>query len=180
MRIFVTRHGETEWNRLRRVCGMMESDLSEKGRMQAEELARFLAGKQDEYRIGAIYVSPLRRARETAAPVEKALGLTAKVEYDLHEVDFGEKDGTSWDDPEFRAFKAEPFRRFPGGESAADAARRAYNLIDRLRRENSSNILLVCHATIMRIIDTYFESRTMEGVYVLPPCQLPGGRVQDQ
>ncbi|MBO8435885.1 MAG: histidine phosphatase family protein [Spirochaetes bacterium] len=174
MKIFLVRHGETEWNAKRKVCGMLEADLSENGRMQAQLLADYIAKHKDELKIEAIYTSPLRRARETALPIEKALGLEATVEYDLHEVNFGEKDGTDWDDPEFKAFKAEPFKRFPGGESASDAVQRSYNLLDGLRRKHSGNILLVAHATIIRIMDTYFHSRTMEEYKAFRPanCQM--------
>ena len=162
MKIFVARHGQTEWNKEHRVSGILEAELSAEGRRQAEELAMKLKQEQSVNRIEAILVSPLKRARDTAAPIEEALGIRAIVENDLHEMDFGEYDGTDWYNPEFHRIKNGIFSRFPGGESVADVAKRAYTLLDRIRREYSSNVLLVCHAALIGVIDTYFNSKTVE------------------
>jgi broad specificity phosphatase PhoE len=63
------------------LSGHADPGLSEIGRVQAERVAQWLTGS----RIDAIATSPLRRARETAAPIEAALGLTAVVIDDLRE-----------------------------------------------------------------------------------------------
>jgi probable phosphoglycerate mutase len=57
--------------------------LGEEGRRQAERLAAWLAGEP----LDALYTSPLRRARETAAPLERALGLAARVAPGVREFD---------------------------------------------------------------------------------------------
>ena len=174
MKIFVARHGQTEWNKEHRICGVLESDLSEEGRRQAVELAERLKREQPENKIEAILVSPLRRARETARPIEEALGLKAVVIDDLHERDFGIYEGKDISDPGLMAVRDEPFFRLPGGESPADTARRAYNLLDRIRREYSSNVLLVCHGALMRVINTYFKSMTIEeyGSFTVSNCEV--------
>ncbi len=174
MKLFTVRHGETVWNVEHRVCGISDKELTERGREMAEEMAERLRADQERNRIGAILVSPLRRARDTAAPVEKALGIEAEVVEALHEVDFGIYEGVDWDDPGFRRIKAEPFVRFPGGESAAEAAARVYSLLDRVKAEYSCSVLLVCHATLMRIIDTYFHDRTLDEYMSFRPanCQI--------
>lgn len=174
MKIFVARHGETICNRMHKVCGILEVDLSEEGKKQAEALAERLLKEKDRNKIEVILVSPLRRARETARPIEKALGIKAKVVEDLHEMNFGTFDGCDWYDPEFRKLKDEPFMRFPEGESVVDVARRVYNLIDRIRSEYNKNVLLVCHASMIRILDTYFHSKTLEEYKEFSPgnCSL--------
>ena len=63
--------------------GPADPALSETGRLQAEALARWLARES----IDAIWSSPMRRARETAAPTETALGLTAEIDRELSEFD---------------------------------------------------------------------------------------------
>ncbi len=65
MKIFLARHGETEWNRINRFQGISDISLNAKGRDQAEALASAL---KDET-IDAIYSSPLTRARETAKAI---------------------------------------------------------------------------------------------------------------
>ena len=162
MRIFVIRHGQSEWNKEHRICGIHESDLSEEGQRQAEELAGRISAEREKYAISRIFVSPLRRARETAAPIEKALGIKAEVIPELHERNFGIFEGTDVRDPEFVSKWNEPFYRMEGGESPLDIAVRIYPFLDKVIAENKSNILIVCHGALMRIIDTYFHSRTLE------------------
>jgi broad specificity phosphatase PhoE len=63
--------------------GPADPQLSERGHEQAERLVQALAGED----VTALYTSPSRRARETAAPLERALGMTAEVEDGLKEFD---------------------------------------------------------------------------------------------
>lgn len=62
MKLYVARHGETEWNRLNKVCGRTDSPLTDKGLQQAQLLAERL----DSCSIDVIIASPLSRAQETA------------------------------------------------------------------------------------------------------------------
>ena len=63
------------------LSGHADPGLSDVGRAQAERVAEWLKGS----RIDALVTSPVRRARETAAPIEQSLGLTAEVVHDLRE-----------------------------------------------------------------------------------------------
>ena len=174
MRLFVTRHGETDGNSRNLICGVSEVDLSPSGISQAKALAERLKQTQDMNMIRHIIVSPQKRARDTAAPIEEALGVNAIIAEELREVDFGIYEGTDRLDPVFQAAKCEPFKRFPDGESILFAAQRAYNLIDRIKDTYNENTLLVCHGTIMRIIDTYFNDYTIDEYRNLRPgnCEL--------
>ena len=158
MTLYVTRHGETEWNAKHIISGLAEIPLSEKGRLQAASLAARLAERQNDYRIKHILVSPLGRARETASYIEKALGIDAVVEERLHEIDFGAFEHTSTQGAEFLAIKANPYKRFPGGESLLYAAYRVYGAIEDARtRFAPDNILFVCHGMLSVLISTYFQ-----------------------
>lgn len=115
------RHGETDHNSGLRLTGWGDPDLNEKGQEQARSAALRLSA---EHQIEQIYVSPLRRAQQTATPLAELTGLTPIVKEDLKELNFGEMEGmtipeikermpelfTAWrsDDPEFG---------WPGGES---------------------------------------------------------------
>ena len=65
------------------VAGPADPGLSDRGLAQAERLAAWLAGEH----IDAVVTSPLRRARETAAPVAAAIGLEAEVDPGISEYD---------------------------------------------------------------------------------------------
>ena len=83
MRLFVTRHGETDWNSRNLICGVSEVDLSPSGISQAKALAERLKQTQDMNMIRHIIVSPQKRARDTAAPIEEALGVNAIIAEEL-------------------------------------------------------------------------------------------------
>ena len=87
--IVLVRHGETDWNRERRFQGHADQPLNEAGRRQAGELADILGGE----RLAAVYTSPLRRARETAAIVAERVGLEAHELEALREIDVGDWQG---------------------------------------------------------------------------------------
>jgi ferrochelatase len=71
-RIFVVRHGQTEWNRDERFRGRADVPLNDTGIAQARATAARLAREQG---VAAVYSSPLSRAYQTAAPIAERLGL---------------------------------------------------------------------------------------------------------
>jgi broad specificity phosphatase PhoE len=91
--VHLVRHGQVH-NPRRIVYGRLPGwTLSEKGRAQAEEVARDLAGRP----VAALYASPLERARETAGILGRALGLPVQVRNDLIESALAAQwEGMSW------------------------------------------------------------------------------------
>ena len=89
--VLLARHGETDSNRERRWQGQRQTPLNDTGRAQARVLARELASDPPQ----AIYCSDLDRARETADLVAVELGLTARPDPRLREVDVGDLAGRS-------------------------------------------------------------------------------------
>ncbi len=87
--IFLTRHGQTDWNAERRWQGHADPPLNERGREEAHALAESLVS----HGIEAIYSSDLVRARETAEIVAARLGLPVTLDARLREVDVGEWSG---------------------------------------------------------------------------------------
>jgi len=123
--------------------------LSPEGRAQAEELAARLATLK---RVTAIYTSPLERARETAAPIGTALGLTVKVDRALIEADFGEWTGSTIKDlarqRDWGRVQWYPSRfQFPGGESFTEMATRITAAIRRYCADHPGGVVVaVSHA----------------------------------
>ena len=85
-RVFLCRHAETESWAQGRLCGALDVGLSPAGVEQARALGAALADSEPS----ALYASPLRRARETAALVAEACGLGIVEAPGLAEIDFGE------------------------------------------------------------------------------------------
>jgi probable phosphoglycerate mutase len=92
--IFLVRHGETEWNRIRRYQGWSDSPLTDAGRAQAQAIGRRLS-TLPEIRSAELVASPLGRARHTAEIIRQCLGRSEPLRFDdrLRELSFGSWDG---------------------------------------------------------------------------------------
>ena len=176
MKLFVVRHGETDLNVSELACGVSEAKLTEKGRMQAQALANRLQEDKAKNNITTIYVSPLKRARDTAAYIEQALQLTAIPDARLKEIDFGDFEGRLWNTPEILYIHKNPFLTFPKGESFAKVAHRAYSIIEDIKHKHTGNgnILFVCHGVLTAAIYTYFQPFSADELLRLDikNCQL--------
>ena len=154
-RFLVVRHGETEWNRMGRRQGQLDSPLTEDGWRHAETVADLCAA------LGAdsVFSSPLRRARATADVVGSWLSLPVVVISDLAEIDHGAFAGLTNDEIEAR-HPGELARRarskyswsFPGGESYADADVRAGSALDAVAATGAISPVLVTHEMIGRML----------------------------
>ena len=94
--VILTRHGETEWNAIRRVQGWTDIPLSPRGLKQADALAARL----DSYPLTAVYASDLSRAVDTARPAAARQGLDVQALPDLREKGFGDWEGLTQADLE--------------------------------------------------------------------------------
>ena len=111
IRVFVARHGETEWNREGRWQGQGGPGLNETGRIQARALAMRLSA----LRVDALFSSDLDRARETAQIVATATGLEPAFDPGLREVDVGDWRGLTRDEVSRR--DPDGYRRWLGGQA---------------------------------------------------------------
>ena len=92
--IYLVRHGETEWNLVRRYQGWGDSPLTERGLAQAEAIGRLLSGLP-EARSAELVSSPIGRARRTAEIIRESLGRGEPLRFDdrLREISLGSWDG---------------------------------------------------------------------------------------
>jgi probable phosphomutase (TIGR03848 family) len=123
--------------------------LADSGQAQAEAAANRVAVLD---RVDAVYSSPLERARETAAPIAKALGLKAQIDKGLLECDFGDWTGAELKKlmklPEWNTVLRAPSTfRFPNGESFTEMQGRMVSALDRLRAAHNGGVVVcVSHA----------------------------------
>ena len=87
IRIYLIRHGETEWSLGHLHTGRTDIPLTENGRVEASELGKKLKAIE----FNAVFTSPLSRARQTCALA--GLGINAKVDERLREWDYGDYEG---------------------------------------------------------------------------------------
>lgn len=157
LRIFLIRHAETDWNRARRVQGVSDIPLNERGRAQADALAKRLAAEPLE----AIYASPLTRAQETAEAATRLHGLQIQTVPDLSEFHQGELEGRYLSDlikeyPDLMAaFAKDPADvRIPGGETLSEVQARAWRAFTEiLDRHDRGTLVVVSHnMTILTLL----------------------------
>ena len=154
--VLLVRHGTTPTTGARLPGRAPGLHLSAAGREQADRIAAGIAKLDD--RPVAVYASPLERAKETAAPIARALGLRVRTEHGLLEADIGEWTGLTLRratrKPEWATVQRWPGGwRFPGGESFAEMAARATDAVLRLAEEHrGATLVAVSHADTIRAV----------------------------
>jgi probable phosphomutase (TIGR03848 family) len=151
--------------------------LADEGRAQAARVAERIAALAN---VEAVYASPLERARETAAPIAKALGLRVRNDKGLLECDFGDWTGASLKDlrkkPEWRTVQRYPSGfRFPNGESFTEMQMRITGTVARLRaRHAGRTIVLVSHADPIKaaVADAMGTHLDLFQRIVVSPCSV--------
>ncbi len=147
IKIILVRHGETEWNRVRRIQGSgSDTPLSETGMRQAAAVALRL---KDE-KIQAIYSSPLQRALHTAQAIASYHQLEVNVLPSLKEIDVGELEGVFSADMKVRFDEficrygdVQNPEKLPGGESVCEVQKRAWDTIISIKNQHSDGTVVV-------------------------------------
>ncbi|MEL6760468.1 MAG: histidine phosphatase family protein [Myxococcota bacterium] len=157
--VFLARHGQTEWNRVKRLQGHVDIELNETGKRQARLLDERLA----VHRLDAIYTSPLKRARATANAV--AARAPVLLVDGLRERSMGKYEGRCLADDqeleaEFRRRKHRLGDDLDGGETIELFQQRVFDAVDRTVSEHleDGSILIVGHgATNSMIIGRFLN-----------------------
>ncbi len=111
----------------------------------------------------ALYVSPLERTRETAAPIARALRLRPKTDRGLLECDFGLWTGKKLNllakKPEWRTVQHAPSTfRFPDGESFTEMQLRIWTTLERIAAAHRNRtVVVVSHADPIKAAVTYAQ-----------------------
>ena len=166
MNIYITRHGQTIWNKEGRIQGHKDSELTEKGINDAE----LLSERIQELSIDYIISSPIKRAYRTAEIVRgnKALEIIF-CEY-FKEINCGDFEGEKFEDlaikfPEqFIKIKENPFQNgYPNGENLIqfyDRVIEGFNKI--IDSYKDKNILIVGHGGTIKCIETYIHKNKIQ------------------
>ena len=144
-RVFLIRHGETEWSLSGQHTGMTDIPLTENGRTMPRLLAPILA----KVTFARIFTSPLKRARETCELA--GLGERAEIDHDLVEWNYGDYEGLTTKEihaktPDWMLFRD----GCPGGDGPEDVARRVDSVIGRVRAVEG-DVALFAHGHVFRV-----------------------------
>ena len=161
--IVFVRHGETDWNRERRVQGSLGASINDVGREQARGLSRLLW----EVPLQAVYSSELPRAVETASYVAGPHALGVVTDPRLNEIHHGDWEGMLESElpdlPLYLRWRDDPTSvTLPGGEPLQAVHERAVAAMrDILSRhqENEGLVAVVSHQVVLALLKCYLLDR---------------------
>ena len=152
--ILLARHGETDWNRERRVQGHTDRPLTAEGRRQAAVLAEQLVDDPPD----AVYSSDLVRAHETARIVAERLGLDVVVLPELRERDFGTWEGLT-DDEILSRFPEAHNGPWGDAETREEMLERVREAVARIAAAHpDGRVLVITHGGPVRVLLTACEA----------------------
>ncbi|MDF2692447.1 MAG: Alpha-ribazole-5-phosphate phosphatase, partial [Labilithrix sp.] len=154
-RILLIRHGATTLSAEDRFAGATDVDLSEEGRLQAMHLGARLADEK----ISAVYASPMRRTRDTAAAVARPHAIEPLIEDGLREIHHGRWEGLTRKEveqrftAEYAQWEQDPFTFAPeGGESGVQVVARALPVLRAIvLRHPSETVAVISHKATIRL-----------------------------
>ena len=153
--LILVRHGETVWNVDKIYRGRADVDLDEVGIKQAELLGKYLSN----WKLEAIYSSPLKRALATANIIARYHKIGVYIADGLIDFDYGE-----WQSlPEQEVRRSYPALLdkwhnnpheviMPGGESLADVRERAAGIVDDVLSKYEGSVVLASHRVVNKVL----------------------------
>ncbi len=162
--IYLTRHGQTEWNIEKRLQGHGNSPLTDAGIKRAEELSKRLK----DIKIECIYTSPIERAYKTASILKGNKEIELITHDGSKEMNFGDFEGKiteevmqenpDWDINLIMQGNLE--MRAPNGETLAEVRERVSKAMDEIIKDNDGkSILIVAHGITLKAIMNYFKDK---------------------
>lgn len=175
-KIYLVRHGETDWNKARKLQGSTDIELNDTGRVQALLLNEEFKG----IRIDAVYSSNLVRAEETAKIISTGMNLQVITDHGLKERQWGSLEGSKFDDlkekygigfipviEEFHPEKSFLHQDLRQVESYKDALDRVLPVLHKIHRQHEGeSVLVVSHGGILKGLLLYLKLEEYNRPYV--------------
>lgn len=160
--VYLTRHGQTEWNLERRLQGRGNSPLTEAGIERAKELR----DRIKDIHIDYIYSSPIERALDTANIIKGDKSIEVITDDGLMEMCFGDYEGRKTDEvmaenPEWNIdliMHGDVKLCAPNGENLESVRARVAETMDRIiEKKRGKSILIVTHGITLKALMYYFK-----------------------
>jgi len=158
-KVYLVRHGVTDWHAARRVLGQRDISLNAEGLQQGEALAAALA----EVPIGEVLSSPLQRAVQTAEILARRYQIDVARDPRLLDFRVGRWEGMAYDEvaasPEYQRFLVDPMSaQIPGGEDLGQIRDRAVAAVEQALADAPAgeSLAMVTHAGIVRVLLAHY------------------------
>lgn len=178
MKIYLIRHGQSEWNVQNRLQGSSDSALTEKGMNDSQKLSNYI--EEEKIEIDQIYTSKNWRAIETAKIIRADKKKEIITKDALREMNSGSWQGMTWEEikerhpEEYFSYWNQPalYRADNKGEDFRAVSKRAINFIQKLIQYNKSkNILIVSHGVTLKAVLNYYQNRRINNFWDKPLLQ---------
>ena len=156
MKLYVIRHGQTEWNVAGKCQGMTDIELNSTGKEQAKKISEQIKN----YKIDLIICSPLKRARATAEIINEVVNCIIINDERIIERNCGNLEGTTekeWDS--IIGDNVDVINNYnlnwngQNIEPIQDVCKRVWNLLDEIQEKyKDKNVLIVTHSAVSRVI----------------------------
>ncbi len=176
MKIYFARHGQTDWNIVRKVQGTTDIPLNETGILQAGQLCENL--KEKNISFSKIYTSYQKRAVQTAQIVDEQFHTGYEIVKGLEEMNLGLFEGHTWEEihalyPEelklWNSYKR--YNKSPEGESYQMVMERLFGALDYIFDQNDTssddNILVITHGAVILTLIVMRENLPFEGSHTI-------------
>ena len=167
MKLYILRHGQTNWNKKGKIQGKTDIELNEEGIEQAKEARKLL----ENYPIDMIVASPLKRARKTAEIINETKKAPIVFDKALEERGFGDFEGKIRKEIHDEILDSEILdnyslnKEYKGVETIRSLCDRVWGLIEELKKTyTDKNILFVTHGGVTRAISGYFDGPNENGI----------------
>lgn len=159
IRIYIIRHGETEWNKKESFRGTIDIPLNKNGLNEA----KYLSLKLKDKNFTKIFSSPLKRAMQTAEEIAQYHNAEIEITPDLIDINFGKWQGLSLESVkkkfknEFKIWINTPDKiKFENGECLEDVRRRISNFFEKtILKYKEGNLAFVSHRVINKVLILY-------------------------
>ncbi len=156
MKIYLIRHGQTAWNKQKKLQGGgIDLDLDKDGMSQAELLKK----KLQDVNFDVVISSPMKRAISTAKKIVEDRNIDIIPDERLREREFGEFEGLNKKDFDYEQFW-DYFKntKYEKAESMQNFYARVKSFILDLKKYKYENVLISAHAGICRMFKLYFTN----------------------
>ena len=166
MRIYLIRHGQTDWNVAKKIQGSTDIPLNEMGKKQAGCLARGMENRP----VTRVYTSRLKRAYETGLAIAESQKIKAEQIPGLEEVGYGVWEGLTMEEiarqypKELEQWYLSPVDVAPpGGETQTEVYERCKKAVDRIMSETEGDVAIVSHgATVVFLLEYLLQGSREE------------------
>ncbi len=169
MELYIVRHGETLWNKDKRLQGHADIELNDYGR----ELAKKTGEALMHTKIDVIYSSPLKRAYETATLIRNGRNIEIRTDDRLKELSFGCYEGENFSELirdknlTFQYFFKQPelYVPAPDGETLEHLIARAGNFMQEVIEplaDTCERVMIVAHGALNKAIMSYIKKHGTE------------------